>query len=209
MMTLESQKICSKCNLPLPVSLFYPDKSKKTGYKSSCKHCISKKNKKTTKPLKANTGLDISIDSENRLCNSCNNVLNVSQFYHSKNRVVRICIDCQKQKRRNRYNKNKQEEDPSKIQEKGVKNLSKCLESFVQLSVGLKKCKCCTMWKEFTQFKKRNNSLSGRASTCNICSEHKREKDEKSEAYKKARKALDERNQRIMKLTLKNKGIIK
>jgi len=38
-------KTCSKCKETLPIEMFYPDSTKRSGYKSRCKLCISEDNK--------------------------------------------------------------------------------------------------------------------------------------------------------------------
>ena len=40
-------KVCTKCKKELPVSNFYKASSKKSGYKSHCKQCISDKRKES------------------------------------------------------------------------------------------------------------------------------------------------------------------
>ena len=203
MTTKENLRKCSSCKRKYPLSEFYADKSKSSGYKSACKKCIrKKKNEASKRKLKVRKQIQPDENSEKIQCKTCNKMLDQTKFYKRNNKIIQTCIECRKSNR-------KQEYEPKKEQsEINAENLESCLEAIVQITTGLKKCKKCQIWKEYPQFKRRERSLSGRSNVCKVCSSISKEPN-LSEEYIKARKSLDERNQKIIKLTLKHKGFIK
>lgn len=206
MMTLEEKlKKCSSCSRELPLTEFYTDKSKASGYKSACKSCIRSKKRESSKrkvKVKPRKEVNKSILSPQIECKNCHKMLDPSKFYQRNNKVIQTCIECRKQNRKEEYQPRKDKD------ELDAENLEACLEAIVQITTGLKKCKKCHIWKEYPQFKKRDSSISGRSNICTSCSNISRNENI-SQNYIKARKALDERNQKIIKLTLKHKGTIK
>ena len=206
MMTVENNlRTCSSCGKELPTSEFYADKSKPSGYKSACKSCVRAKRNERTRIQKEgriekqvkSTGSNTKIE-----CKTCHKMLEPVKFYKRNNKLIQTCISCRRKNRKNEYEPKKENAEVD------VDNLEACLEAIVQITTGLKKCKKCQIWKEYPQFKKRDRSLSGRSSVCKSCSDTK-SIEEMSESYRKARRSLDERNQKIIKLTLKHKGTIK
>ena len=207
MMTIqENNRTCTTCNETLPVTEFYEDKSKASGYRSSCKPCVRKKRNERTK-LAKNVRTKKKVDrnkcSGEIECKTCHKMLDPDKFYKRNNKLIQTCIDCRRTNRKEEYEPKKEASDIE------AENLEACLEAIVQITTGLKKCKKCQIWKEYPQFKKRERSLSGRSNVCKLCSDITNNNEEMSDSFIKARRALDERNQKIIKLTLKHKGTIK
>jgi len=201
----ENVRTCTSCEVEQHVSEFYADASKPSGYKSACKTCVrTKRNERTRikKEGRVEKRVNASKCSNHIECKTCNKILHPDKFYKRNNKLIQTCMDCRKQNRKEDY------EPKKETNEIDVENLESCLEAIVQITTGLKKCKKCQIWKEYPQFKKRERSLSGRSSVCKLCSDITNN-DEISESFIKARRSLDERNQKIMKLTLQHKGIIK
>ncbi len=203
MMALEKNtKKCSSCNKELTLNEFYSDKSKASGYKSSCKSCIKTKKREAFRSKRKKKKPVVKICTTEKIeCKSCNQMLIPTKFYKRNNKIIQTCIECRKQNRKEEYEPKRDQGDLD------AENLEACLEAIVQITTGLRKCKKCQIWKEYPQFKKRDRSVSGRSNVCKTCSDISNNGN-LSENYIKARKALDERNQKIIKLTLKHKGTI-
>ena len=203
MMSIENNtRLCTQCNEEKDCSQFYKDISKSSGYKSACKFCVKAKKRNNSKKPQLKPRRKIkkgAIFTEKIECKSCHRPKAPSKFYKRNNRLIQTCMDCRKQNRKEIY-------EPKKTSlEKDIQDLTNSLEAIIQLKSGLKKCKSCQIWKEYPQFRKRERTLSGRASICKVCSNISKKGDQLSPAYIQARRSLDERNARIIKLTLQQK----
>ena len=211
-------KICSTCNEELTVDMFYADKTKSSGYKSSCKKCILKKKsekekaKKQKKPKiiqNRRTKKEISVSNENgfRECKCCNNNLPIDNFYIAKNRTIYTCIKCQKNKRKMQYEEKRKEQE-SNIDFQ-TERLAQALQAFGQLRTGIRKCSECSRWRDESNFRIRASSISGVANKCNSCLKVESYEGEVSDMAFQIKKNTEERMEKIIKKTLKSKGLIK
>lgn len=211
-------KICSTCNTECSLDSFYADKSKAGGYKSSCKKCLLNKKSKKLKESKRKkekaqvtrrTKAEIISQNEEqvRACKSCEQVLPLDNFYQAKNRTIYTCIECQNEKRKERYEEQKEEQDNNI--EYQTERLSQVLQALGQMKAGIRKCSECSRWRDQSNFRIRNTSISGVANKCNSCLKVESYDEPLSDMALQIKKNTEERMERIIKLTLKNKGIIK
>jgi len=212
-------KTCSTCKENLPIDSFYADKSKSSGFKSSCKACVikkksialkKKKNKEKPKIIpKRRTKAEIESqeNNETRVCKKCNQDLPVSKFYAAKNRTVYTCIPCQKVERKSRYEETRDEEDSNL--EYQTERLAQALQAFGQIKTGIRKCSECRRWRDQSEFRLRRSAIAGVSNKCNSCIKVESHDDNISDMALQIKKNKEERMERIIKRTLKNKGLIK
>ena len=99
------------------------------------------------------------------------------------------------------------------VNKQDVKLLSESLIGAVQMISGMKKCTTCEEWRSVADFRKRSKAITGTSKKCRICIkketlEKNHPSQESSELSRVIQSKINERTTRIMKLTLKNKGII-
>ena len=142
-----------------------------------------------------------------RICKCCKDYLPLNNFYTAKNRTIYTCIQCQKQKRKSQY-EDKRKEQESNI-EFQTERLAQALQAFGQLRAGIRKCSECSRWRDESNFRLRASSISGVANKCNSCLKVESYDGEVSDMAFQIKKNTEERMEKIIKKTLRSKGLIK
>lgn len=204
---------CSSCYKALSEDEFYKDTSKASGRKSQCKTCVKKKikdrKKKKIKKSERNV-LDNSGEIVLRKCTSCHEMLGPEMFSQRKDSLAYDCKSCEKEKRKIRYRKEKITEEDSVNAQK--EKLASALQALAQMRSGIRKCGECEIWRDEALFRKRVSTISGVSNKCVYCIKKEKNgeaQDEHPDIFLKIKKESDLRMERIMKKTLRKKGIIK
>lgn len=95
-------KVCSQCNISLPLTNFYLDRTiiRDVAYRSKCKLCCKKNNS-----LRTNHVPDKAV--KDKKCSICSETKKYSEFYVSKRHLdgyFKECISCTEVKRKNKGN---------------------------------------------------------------------------------------------------------
>src|SRR5688572_17335984 len=85
---MEANKICSKCQIEKSLTEFYKDKTKKCGYRMSCKKCHNIISKELTQKY---SSLETREIKKKKVCSCCKQEKNV--FEYPKNRCCKDGFD--------------------------------------------------------------------------------------------------------------------
>lgn len=168
---MEKTSICSKCKKELPMTeeYFYKDKSKKTGFGSSCKECIKQYNKENQAHANELRRLKRRLDNEKKAliepkieegmkrCSRCNQILPIEQFgkqKKGKDELRSICKKCH-------YD--------DCVKSRAIKKAIK-MQNEEQIPEGMKKCtKCGNILPANSEYF--NNKKSGKFGLTGMCKE--------------------------------------
>ena len=113
------EKKCSKCKIVKPITEFHKNARSKDGYKSACKKCRTKENKKwwknnkeKEKEYRKKRKNEEKIEVDNKVCARCGKIKNIDEFYKddaSKDNRRVSCKECvlKSNKRYRKINKEK------------------------------------------------------------------------------------------------------